>query len=491
MIIIVLLLKNSDEDNSFEIKPFNRYFFNETEFKPIDDYVYAFCVDLYYILDCINSNIEPDLGGLEISSTGKEWVKLLTISDWMKKLNRGENRRYPLPKNLNNSKEVISAIMILDSYNNQDIIKKLPKEKEKFILTDEIEKKCRIKIWINAFLFNQKLTQLIAPFPEVAPEFLIKAVKEVLSDKNQCISFIANLVKEEIIPNKNKKGKFINTKKKEESFYHIYYNDCKEEIKRNYLSEDDKVSKIKIIIDSQFKSFDDLFSESECVESISFKKFYRNNITNMTGIFYGCSSLERINFSNFNTNDVTNMNYMFCRCSSLKELNLSNFNTSKVTSMIWMFKGCSSLKELILSNFNTTNVTDMNSMFNGCSSLKELNLSSFNTCNLTNMNSMLNGCSSLKEIVLSSFNTSKVTNMHYMFNACSSLNELNLSNFNTNKVTDMSHMFSLCTNLRELNISNFNINNVSKINNMFNQCLKQLKMKIKLQKEEFPDNAFE
>jgi hypothetical protein len=201
VIIIVLLLKNSDENNSFEIKPFKRYS-NETEFKPIDDYVYVFCIDLYYILDCINNNSIPNLGQLEISTTGKEWIKLLTIRDWMKKLNRGENRRYPLPRNLNNSKEIISAIMVLDSDNNQSLIKKVLKESEKDIIIDEIIKKDRINIWINSFSLNVKLNQLVVPFPEVAPEFLIKEVKNVLSDKNQCISFVKMLVNEKIIPNK-------------------------------------------------------------------------------------------------------------------------------------------------------------------------------------------------------------------------------------------------------------------------------------------------
>ena len=201
VIIIVLLLKNSDENNSFEIKPFKRYS-NETEFKPIDDYVYVFCIDLYYILDCINNDSIPNLGQLEISTTGKEWIKLLTIRDWMKKLNRGENRRYPLPKNLNNSKEIISAIMVLDSDNNKSLIKKVLKENEMDIIIDEVEKKTQIKNWINAFSLNEKLNQLVIPFPEVAPEFLIKEVKNVLVDKNQCISFVKMLVNEKIIPNK-------------------------------------------------------------------------------------------------------------------------------------------------------------------------------------------------------------------------------------------------------------------------------------------------
>ena len=83
----------------------------------------------------------------------------------------------------------------------------------------------------------------------------------------------------EIIPTKDKYGKFINIKENNELYYHIYFNDNKEEIKNKYkIEEEDKVTKIKIIIDYQVKSFKELFNWCECIESINFKKFYRNNV---------------------------------------------------------------------------------------------------------------------------------------------------------------------------------------------------------------------
>ena len=150
----------------------------------------------------------------------------------------------------------------------------------------------------------------------------------------------------EVIPLKNKYGKFININAiSDVSHFHIYFNDNKEEIKEYYLNENNNISKIKILIDYQITSFKELFSNCKCIESINFKKFYRDNITNMS--------------------------YMFCGCTSLKKLYLSKIKTNNVTDMSGMFSGCSSLKELILSNFNTNNVTNMSCMFSGCSSLKE------------------------------------------------------------------------------------------------------------------------
>ena len=157
----------------------------------------------------------------------------------------------------------------------------------------------------------------------------------------------------DIIPMKSKYGKFININEEDKKFIHIYFNDNKKkEIENTYLYTDDNVSKISIIIDYQIKSFSELFFYCKCIESIEFKKFYRNNITDMSYMFYECSSLKELNLNNFNTNNVTNMSGMFSGCSSLKELNLNNFNTNNVTYMSGMFKGClDELKLKIKSQF--------------------------------------------------------------------------------------------------------------------------------------------
>ena len=90
----------------------------------------------------------------------------------------------------------------------------------------------------------------------------------------------------------NKYGKFINIPDKDKEYYHIYFNNSNEEIKRNYLNKNEKVKIIKIIIDYQVTSFQNLFNYCKCIESINFNKFYRNNITNMSYMFEDCSSLK-------------------------------------------------------------------------------------------------------------------------------------------------------------------------------------------------------
>jgi len=224
----------------------------------------------------------------------------------------------------------------------------------------------------------------------------------------------------DIIPIKGKDGTFINIDELSKKYFHIYFNDNKKkEIKKSSLNKNDNVSKITIIIDYQINSFSYLFSGCECIESIHFKKFSRNNVTDMKYMFKGCSSLKELNLTNFNTDNVTDMSYMFRRCESLKELNLNNFNTNNVTNMYCMFDQCCSLEELNVNNFNTNNVTNMSYMFSYCSSLKELNINNFNTYNVTDMSGMFHQCSSLKELNLNTnFNTSKVNDMRHMFQGC-------------------------------------------------------------------------
>ena len=67
----------------------------------------------------------------------------------------------------------------------------------------------------------------------------------------------------------DKYGKFINIPDKEKEYYHIYFNNSKKEIKINYLKEKEKVKRIKIIINYQVKSFENLFYDCLWINSIS------------------------------------------------------------------------------------------------------------------------------------------------------------------------------------------------------------------------------
>ena len=103
----------------------------------------------------------------------------------------------------------------------------------------------------------------------------------------------------EIISSQNLLGKYINIDEDKGIYYHLYFNNNKKETKiRNLIKIDkNKYNKIKIIIDYQIDSLCDLFYGCDTIEYISFKKFHRNNIKDMSYMFSNCYSLKEINFS--------------------------------------------------------------------------------------------------------------------------------------------------------------------------------------------------
>ena len=228
---------------------------------------------------------------------------------------------------------------------------------------------------------------------------------------------------------------------------------------------------------STFKSTNDInmglmFSGCNLLKTINFpsNNYPKINITNLSNLFFSCSSMESLDLSSFNTNKVKSMNNLFNGCSSLNSINLSSFNTINVEDMERMFCFCMNLKSIDLSKFNTENVQKMNDMFFSCRALIRLDLSSFNTNNVKHMEYMFMDCRSLKEINLSSFNTINVEDMNNMFAGCSSLQSVDLSSFNTNNVTNMTAMFQNCHSLKSLNLSTFKILKVTQIDMMFVGC---------------------
>ena len=74
------------------------------------------------------------------------------------------------------------------------------------------------------------------------------------------------------IGEENKEYKFINIiNKEDEKYYHIYFNDETEEIKRTYIQLKEKANKIKVLIDKDVKSIEALFEYCHCIEGIKFK----------------------------------------------------------------------------------------------------------------------------------------------------------------------------------------------------------------------------
>ena len=233
-------------------------------------------------------------------------------------------------------------------------------------------------------------------------------------------------IKIDIIPVRYLYKNFINFSY-ERDFIHVFFNNnYKIEIDKCYLDYNEDIDIINIIIDPDKISLNSLFSDCYSCEKIIFKKFYRNNINDMSFMFYNCINLREIDLHNFNTDNVIDFSHMFESCDSLQKLDLSNFNTRNVLDMSYMFNNCSSIQDIKFNNFNTINVINMKLMFNNCYIIKKLNLESFNT----------------------------------------------------NLVIDMSYMFANCHCLIYLNLKNFIITDKYNLNTMFLHCSHDLKMKV-------------
>ena len=183
----------------------------------------------------------------------------------------------------------------MDSYNTQRDRKKALNENK----LENIKNHYLLENLLN--LFIQKKT-----FFE-----LIKYNKKLQNKMNISIEDYKNflMIEIELILNKRKEEKCINIiDEKEKSHY--------------YINKLNNLQKIEIKIGKQVKSLYQLFGYRENIESIYFKKFLRNNILNMGGIFYHCSQLKKVDLSNCNTKNVNDMSYMFYYCVSLEEVNL-------------------------------------------------------------------------------------------------------------------------------------------------------------------------
>ena len=209
---------------------------------------------------------------------------------------------------------------------------------------------------------------------------------------------------------------------------------------------------LTLIIDDNIEDIRGMFSECKYLKYVSDFDLSSSNITNISDLFYECSSLTSLpsSMSKWNTSNVTDMSGLFYRCSSLESIpDISKWNTSNVINMMSIFNGCSSLKNLPdFSKWNVIKAKNISCMFVNCTSLNEMpkGISQWNTENVTNMGDMFNGCSKIRDLSeLTNWNTSSVTSMKEMFKGCTSLTvRPDITKWNMKKVTNSKGMFQNC-----------------------------------------------
>ena len=242
-------------------------------------------------------------------------------------------------------------------------------------------------------------------------------------------------------------------------------------------------------------------------------------VTNMSYMFFKCSSLTSLDVTHFNTAKVTNMNRLFSYCSSLTSLDVTYFNTANVTGMNNMFYSCSALTTIYASdNFVTDKVEYSYNMFYDCTSLKGTTLeyvaskTDHNYANCGTDGYFTPGCgyaefdnatgtltfsykvvkpegaydlnvgitepgwrthkNEIKKVVFdTSFANARPTSCYYWFYECKNLANIEgIENLNTEKVTNMELMFANCSTLTSLDLTNFNTAKVMDMCFMFKKC---------------------
>lgn len=120
---------------------------------------------------------------------------------------------------------------------------------------------------------------------------------------------------------------------------------------------------------------------------------------------------------------------------------VSNLDTSKFTDMSYMFYGCTSISNIDVSRWNVGNVTDMTGLFYDCTSLNSLNIEGWNTSSVSKMNNLFRGCNSITSLNVNNWDISNVAKISGVFDSCLSLKSINLSNWDTRSIIDMSFLF--------------------------------------------------
>ena len=282
---------------------------------------------------------------------------------------------------------------------------------------------------------------------------------------------------------------------------------------------------VHIVFDKSFSTYtpsslDEFFSNLLTLETIKGLEYLNTEkVTNMSYMFFNCSSLTSLDVTHFNTAKVTNMNSMFECCSSLTSLDVTYFNTANVTGMNNMFYSCSALTTIYASdNFVTDKVEYSYNMFYDCTSLKGTTLgyvaskTDYTYANCGTDGYFTPGCgyaefdnatgtltfsykvvkpegaydlnvgttepgwrthkNEIKKVVFdASFANARPTSCYYWFYECKNLvNIEGIENLNTEKVTDMTLMFASCSALTSLDVTKFNTANVTTLMSMFSNC---------------------
>ena len=169
-------------------------------------------------------------------------------------------------------------------------------------------------------------------------------------------------------------------------------------------------------------------------------------VTDMSELFkiLGNSLIDTFNFYDTTGSSLSSISQLFPE--QLVNDDINDWDVSNVTNMMGMFYGCTNFNKP-LDRWNVSNVGNMTDMFNGCQSFNQ-NLNGWNVERVEFMSGMFNGCSNFNQ-PLDGWNVSNVKEMSNMFNNCRNFNQ-NLTMWNVTSVRSWRNIFTGSS----MNISN-------------------------------------
>lgn len=145
-----------------------------------------------------------------------------------------------------------------------------------------------------------------------------------------------------------------------------------------------------------------MFEGCTSLTSTSYIQNWFTNSTKLTDIsymFYGCTKLNNTMLSylkNINTSNVKDTSNCFMNCEAITSTaNIDSWNVSNVTNMSGMFRGCTKLTTASANSWTTTKVTDTSRMFQDCTALATLTIGNWRLTSVTNMDQMFENCTSV------------------------------------------------------------------------------------------------
>ena len=197
-----------------------------------------------------------------------------------------------------------------------------------------------------------------------------------------------------------------------------------------------------------------------------FSGYSNSSITNMSYMFYNCTSLVSLSLPSEYMKMPYDMSYIFANCSSLKNLDLdfSSYYYEPGKSMSNAFRDCYSL---VTINFNfVLDYEDMSYAFMNCLSLRNIDIYFLNPFNVRYMNNMFYNCYSLNSIdfLSSPIIFYELIDISYMLSGCYNLQIANFSILMTDKINNYQGLFYHCHNLKIIDISSFTHNNLPNSN---------------------------